>query len=59
MSASTIIRTAIIPDRVTIRTTGAPAELDRKAICVFAATGFFLEADTYYRNAVALQPATE
>lgn len=29
-----------------------------KAICTFAATGFFLAKDTYYQDQIALQPAT-
>ncbi len=35
------------------------AELDLKAICVFAATGFFLDEDTHYEGVKALKPATE
>lgn len=34
-------------------------ELDLKAICVFAATGFFLDEDTHYESVKALKPATE
>ena len=32
---------------------------DYKAICCFAATGFFLDNDTYYTNQKVLRPATE
>lgn len=34
-------------------------ELNLKAICIFAATGFFLESDTYFNDEEVLQPATE
>ncbi|WP_376891153.1 asparagine synthase-related protein [Bizionia sediminis] len=33
--------------------------IDRKAICIFAATGFFLEADTFYTDEQVLQPGTK
>jgi len=33
-----------------------PNKLDYKAICVFAALGFFLEDDTYYTNLKVLKP---
>lgn len=32
--------------------------LDYKAICVFVATGFFLDNDTYYKELKVLKPAT-
>ena len=32
--------------------------LDKKAICVFAATGFFLDNDTYWENIKTLRPGT-
>lgn len=59
MEVPTSIRTEIIPDRVTIVRKHGPDALDLKAICIFAATGFFLGGDTYYANEVALQPATD
>lgn len=34
-------------------------QLDYKAICCFAATGFFLDNDTYYTNQKVLRPAAE
>ena len=33
-------------------------QLDYKAICVFAAIGFFLEKDTYWKNKIVLPPAS-
>lgn len=53
------VRTPIIPSRVQICEVDGPHELNLEAICVFAATGFFLGGDCYYRNQHALQPATE
>src|SRR5690606_13506915 len=38
--------------------TGEQKTLDRKAICVFAALGFFLDDDTYYTEQKVLQPAS-
>jgi len=38
---------------------GEPKTLDHKAICVFAATGFFLDDDTYYQEQKVLKPAHE
>ncbi|VXC31556.1 Asparagine synthase [Flavobacterium sp. 9AF] len=37
---------------------GEKQTLNYKAICVFAATGFFLDQDTYYNEQTALKPAT-
>ena len=34
-------------------------KFDHKAICCFAATGFFLDNDTYYTNQKVLRPACE
>ncbi|MNX87363.1 hypothetical protein D3C86_1192920 [compost metagenome] len=45
----------IIPSQSTF--VGEPKTLDYQAICVFAATGFFLEQDTYYQEQKVLQPA--
>jgi len=52
-------RSPIIPHRVKVMQLQQPETLDLPAICVFAATGFFLEADTYYSNRKALQPAID
>lgn len=45
----------IIPSSTTFL--GESKILDYKAICVFAATGFFLDDDTYYQEQKVLQPA--
>ena len=33
-------------------------ELNLKAITIFAATGFFLDKDTYWKDEMVLQPGT-
>lgn len=53
------LRTSIIPDKQLFLKNGDAPELNLKAICIFAATGFFLEKDTYFSNLIALQPATD
>lgn len=50
------IKTAIIPVKTDF--VGLKNEIDHKAICIFAATGFFLDDDTYFVNQKALRPAT-
>lgn len=50
------IKTAIIPVKTDF--VGHKNEIDHKAICIFAATGFFLDDDTYFINQKALRPAT-
>ena len=52
------ITTNIIPTSPTYVEIEAPKELDLKAICVFAAIGFFLDTDTYWKNKKALSPAS-
>jgi asparagine synthetase B (glutamine-hydrolysing) len=47
----------IIPHKPTFF--GEQKTLNHKAICVFAATGFFLDKDTYFNEQKVLQPATE
>jgi len=37
---------------------GDKTNLDLEAICVFAATGFFLDQDSYYKEQKVLRPAT-
>ncbi|WP_348810498.1 asparagine synthase C-terminal domain-containing protein [Flavobacterium maritimum] len=51
------IKNPIIPHKPSF--VGAPKTLDYQAICVFAATGFFLDQDTYYLEQKVLQPAQE
>ena len=53
---TTHIRQSIMPARVELALLDAPRALDLKAIACFAATGFFLEKDTYWTNEMALQP---
>src|SRR5690606_197541 len=51
------LKTPIIPIKQTF--IGEQQTLDYKAICVFAALGFFLDDDTFYTEQKALRPATE
>lgn len=51
------LSTPIIPSRANF--IGAQKTLDRKAICVFTALGFFLDDDTYFVEQKALKPATQ
>lgn len=53
-----IIKTPIIPTHQQFVKVHAPHELDRKAICIFAATGFFLGTDTYWKDLKVLPPAS-
>jgi hypothetical protein len=50
------ITTDIIPSKQ--KFVGASQALNYEAICVFAATGFFLDKDTYYKGLEVLKPAT-
>ncbi|PKQ46750.1 asparagine synthase [Confluentibacter flavum] len=49
------IKTEIIP--VKQRFVGEKITLNKEAICVFAATGFFLDQDTYFKEQNVLKPA--
>lgn len=51
------LKTPIIPTKTTF--IGKQHTLDYKAICVFAALGFFLDDDTYYIEQKALRAATQ
>ncbi len=53
------LRTEIIPAEQRFVKNSKDRSLNLKAICIFAATGFFLEKDTYFNNLEALQPATD
>jgi hypothetical protein len=55
----TKIKTPIIPSHQQFAEVHAPHELDKKAICIFAATGFFLDTDTYWKNKKVLPAASE
>jgi len=48
------IKTSIIPVRPTFAKVKGDKVLNREAICIFAATGFFLDMDTYWKNEVVL-----
>lgn len=51
------ITTPIIPSQQTFaKKSNATHELDFKAICIFVATGFFLDQDTYWKDEVCLLP---
>lgn len=50
----TLIKTDIIPHNQIF--TGEQKALNKKAICVFAAIGFFLDQDTYYNGLKVLRP---
>ncbi|GGW60284.1 asparagine synthase [Winogradskyella epiphytica] len=52
-------RVPIIPKKQTFAKVDAPHAIDFKAICVFAATGFFLEDDSFFKDEKILQPGTE
>ena len=54
------ITTSIIPDKQTVVSIqGVPKSLDLKAICVFVATGFFLDDDTFWQHKKVLRPGTK
>lgn len=50
------IKTNIIPVQPTFAKVKAAHELDYEAICIFAATGFFLDQDTYWKDEKVLRP---
>ncbi|WP_298758830.1 asparagine synthase-related protein [uncultured Psychroserpens sp.] len=52
------LKTTIIPKSQTFARVDQPRELNLEAICVFAAIGFFLDEDTYWKNEVVLGPAS-
>jgi hypothetical protein len=53
------IKTPIIPIRQQfVKVRDQPDEIDYKAICLFAATGFFWDDMTYFKNHKVLRPAT-
>ncbi|NVK51420.1 MAG: asparagine synthetase B family protein [Flavobacteriaceae bacterium] len=53
------IKTSIIPTEQTfVKKRGELHELDKEAICVFIATGFFLDTDTYWKDEIVLPPAS-
>lgn len=50
-------RTDIIPSKPIF--IGETKTVDKKAICVFAATGFFLDQDTFFKEQKVLKPGVE
>ncbi|WP_347372874.1 asparagine synthase C-terminal domain-containing protein [Aequorivita sp. Q41] len=53
------LRTPIIAIQQEFAKVHAPHELDKKAICIFTATGFFLDTDTYWKDQKVLSSASE
>ena len=51
------IKTAILPTTQQFAKLDVPSKLHKEAICVFAATGFFMDDDTYWTNTKCLRPA--
>jgi hypothetical protein len=51
------LRTGIIPDKQFFVKTFGESSLNKKAICIFAANGFFLGKDTYFNDLEVLQPS--
>src|SRR5690606_19906774 len=54
----TSIKTPIIPTHQQFVKLNVPRDLDKKAICLFAATGFFLGSDTYWKDLKVLPLGT-
>lgn len=52
------LKTSIIPSKTIVLKKEGEQKLNKKAICVFVATGFFLDTDTFYTNEIALAPAS-
>lgn len=50
------IKTPIIPIKQTFAKVKKAHELDHEAICIFTATGFFLDQDTYWKDQKVLRP---
>ncbi len=51
------VKTNIIPIQSTFAKVEAPHKLNKEAICVFMATGFFLDKDSYWKDEEVLRPA--
>lgn len=52
------IKTSILPTHPQYVKIDATHELDKKAICIFAATSYFLGTDTYWKDEKVLPPGT-
>lgn len=53
------VNTPIIPVKSTFASVVAPHELHKEALCIFTATGFFLDRDTFWKDSVCLPPASK
>lgn len=54
------IKTNILPNKHEFaKKKGVSRELDFKAICIFAATGFFMDDNTFWKDEICLRPGTE
>ncbi|EDM42965.1 hypothetical protein SCB49_01637 [unidentified eubacterium SCB49] len=53
-----ITKSPIIPQKSTLVSIEAKHELDKEALCVFAATGFFLDTDSYWKDRKVVPPAS-
>ena len=53
------IKIPIIPIKKNFAKVEGTHELNLEAICVFMATGFFLDTDTYWKDEIVLSPGTE
>ena len=51
------VKTPILPSKQTFAKVHAPHELNLEAICIFLATGFFLDNDTFWKDRVCLSSA--
>lgn len=54
-----IIKTKILPTHQHFVKVHAPHEIDKKALCIFAAIGYFLGSDTYWKDLKVLPPGTD
>ncbi|PHS62073.1 MAG: asparagine synthase [Flavobacterium sp.] len=54
-----LLKTPIIPIKPTFSKVKKPHELNKEAICIFTAIGFFLDQDTYWKDKEVLPPASE
>ncbi len=54
-----MLNTSILPLKQQFTKIKGSHELHLEAICIFTATGFFLDGDTYWKDQVCLAPANE
>lgn len=53
-----IVKTSVIPTHQHVVKVQAPHETDKKALCIFAAIGYFLGSDTHWKDLKVLPPGT-